>query len=107
MTAHQRREALHRMDAGESIVDLARTFGVDRATLYRMQNRSPGMTTKTEAVVYYPPKERRPFFAVIISDGRVLACEPLKSLSEGEMVLSATMKELPRLIQQAKEEADA
>jgi DNA invertase Pin-like site-specific DNA recombinase len=37
MTAHQRWEALHRMDAGESIVDLARTFGVDRATLYRVQ----------------------------------------------------------------------
>jgi DNA invertase Pin-like site-specific DNA recombinase len=33
MTAHQRREALHRMNAGESIVDLARTFGVDRAEL--------------------------------------------------------------------------
>ena len=36
-TAHQRREALRRMNAGESIVDLARTFGVDRATLYRLQ----------------------------------------------------------------------
>jgi hypothetical protein len=32
-----RREALQRMDAGESMVDLARTFGVDRATLYLMQ----------------------------------------------------------------------
>jgi DNA invertase Pin-like site-specific DNA recombinase len=37
MTAHQRREALQRMDAGESVVELARTFGVDRATLYRLQ----------------------------------------------------------------------
>ena len=37
MTAHQRREALRRMNAGESIVDLACTFGVDRATLYRLQ----------------------------------------------------------------------
>ena len=37
MTAHQRREALRRVNAGESIVDLARTFGVDRATLYRLQ----------------------------------------------------------------------
>jgi hypothetical protein len=63
-------------------------------------------TRKTEAVVYYPPKEGCPFLAVIISDGRVLACEPVKSLREGEMVLSATMKELPRLIEQAKEEAD-
>jgi hypothetical protein len=25
-----------RMDAGEAVVDLARTFGVDRATLYRL-----------------------------------------------------------------------
>jgi hypothetical protein len=33
----QRREALQRMDAGESVVDLARTFGADRATRYRMQ----------------------------------------------------------------------
>jgi DNA invertase Pin-like site-specific DNA recombinase len=39
LSAHQRREALLRMDAGESVVDLARTFGVDRATLYRMQER--------------------------------------------------------------------
>jgi transposase-like protein len=37
LSAHQRQEALQRMDAGESMVDLARTFGVDRATLYRMQ----------------------------------------------------------------------
>jgi hypothetical protein len=37
MSAHQRREALRRMDAGESVVDLARTFSVDRATLYRLQ----------------------------------------------------------------------
>jgi DNA invertase Pin-like site-specific DNA recombinase len=37
LSAHQRREALQRMDAGESVVELARTFGVDRATLYRLQ----------------------------------------------------------------------
>jgi hypothetical protein len=59
------------------------------------------MTIKAEAVVYYPPKEGCPFLAAIISDGRVLACEPVKSLSEGEMVLNATMKELPRLIHAA------
>jgi DNA invertase Pin-like site-specific DNA recombinase len=37
MSAHQRREALGRLDAGESVVDVALTFGVDRATLYRLQ----------------------------------------------------------------------
>jgi len=36
MSHHQRREALERLDAGESVVDVARTFGVDRATLYRL-----------------------------------------------------------------------
>jgi hypothetical protein len=30
--------ALRTMDAGESVVDIARTFGVDRATLYRLQS---------------------------------------------------------------------
>jgi DNA invertase Pin-like site-specific DNA recombinase len=40
LSAHQRREALQRMDAGESVVELARTFGVDRATLYRMHAAS-------------------------------------------------------------------
>jgi DNA invertase Pin-like site-specific DNA recombinase len=37
LSAHQRREALQRMAGGESMVDLARTFGVDRATQYQMQ----------------------------------------------------------------------
>jgi DNA invertase Pin-like site-specific DNA recombinase len=37
LSAHQRREALQRRDAGESVVELACTFGVDRATLYRLQ----------------------------------------------------------------------
>jgi DNA invertase Pin-like site-specific DNA recombinase len=37
MSAHQRREALERLNAGDSVVDVASTFGVDRATLYRMQ----------------------------------------------------------------------
>jgi hypothetical protein len=34
-----------------------------------------------------------------------MACQPVRSLSEGEMVLAATMKELPRLIAEAKAEA--
>jgi DNA invertase Pin-like site-specific DNA recombinase len=34
---HQRREAIERLDAGDAVVDVARTFGVDRATLYRLR----------------------------------------------------------------------
>jgi DNA invertase Pin-like site-specific DNA recombinase len=37
LSPHQRREALKRVGDGESVVDVARTFGVDRATLYRLQ----------------------------------------------------------------------
>jgi DNA invertase Pin-like site-specific DNA recombinase len=37
LSAHQRREAIERLDAGDAVVDVARTFGVDRATLYRMR----------------------------------------------------------------------
>jgi DNA invertase Pin-like site-specific DNA recombinase len=37
LSPHQRREALKRLDDGESVVDVARTFGVDRATMYRLQ----------------------------------------------------------------------
>jgi len=33
---HQRREALERLNAGESVIDVARTYGVNRATLYRL-----------------------------------------------------------------------
>jgi DNA invertase Pin-like site-specific DNA recombinase len=37
LSPHQRREALKRLGDGESVVDVARTFGVDRATVYRLQ----------------------------------------------------------------------
>jgi hypothetical protein len=33
VSAHQRREAMDRVEAGEAVVDVARTFGVDRATV--------------------------------------------------------------------------
>jgi len=31
------REAIERLDAGAAVVDVARTFGVDRAPLYRIR----------------------------------------------------------------------
>jgi DNA invertase Pin-like site-specific DNA recombinase len=39
LTAHQRREAIRSIDAGEAVAEVARTFGVDRATLYRLKER--------------------------------------------------------------------
>jgi DNA invertase Pin-like site-specific DNA recombinase len=37
LSSHQRREAIERLDAGDAVMDVARSFGVDRATLYRMK----------------------------------------------------------------------
>jgi DNA invertase Pin-like site-specific DNA recombinase len=37
LNAHQRREAIARLNAGEAIAEIARTFGIDRATVYRLQ----------------------------------------------------------------------
>ena len=51
LSPHQRREAIDRLNAGEAVADIARTFGIDRATVYRltpgggwpgrMQDRTP------------------------------------------------------------------
>jgi DNA invertase Pin-like site-specific DNA recombinase len=37
LTAHQQREALDRIAAGEAVAEVARTFGIDRATVYRLK----------------------------------------------------------------------
>jgi len=39
LTTHQRHEAIERINAGEAVADVARTFGVDRATVYRLKPR--------------------------------------------------------------------
>jgi DNA invertase Pin-like site-specific DNA recombinase len=38
---HQRQEAMDRLAGGESLVDVARTFGVDPTTIGRLPNRAP------------------------------------------------------------------
>jgi IS30 family transposase len=36
LTPHQRREAMARREAGETLVDIARTFGVHHSTISRL-----------------------------------------------------------------------
>jgi DNA invertase Pin-like site-specific DNA recombinase len=36
LSPHQRREAIERINAGEPVADVARTFGINRSTLYRL-----------------------------------------------------------------------
>jgi hypothetical protein len=64
------------------------------------------MDAGTHAAVYHPPKEGCPFLVVIIVDGRVLACEPVASLAEGQAILEQTVRELPRIIEQAEREQE-
>jgi DNA invertase Pin-like site-specific DNA recombinase len=37
LSPHQRREAMDRIAAGEAVAEVARTFGIDRATVYRLK----------------------------------------------------------------------
>jgi DNA invertase Pin-like site-specific DNA recombinase len=37
VSAYQRREAIDRIAAAEAVADVARTFGIDRATVYRLK----------------------------------------------------------------------
>jgi DNA invertase Pin-like site-specific DNA recombinase len=37
LTPHQRREAIKRLNAGEAVTEIARSYGIDRATVYRLQ----------------------------------------------------------------------
>jgi DNA invertase Pin-like site-specific DNA recombinase len=39
LSVHRRREAIDRIAAGEAVADVAHTFGVDRATVYRLHRR--------------------------------------------------------------------
>src|SRR5262245_31974085 len=41
LTPHQRQEALHRLHAGETMSDVARTYAVDPATISRLAASSP------------------------------------------------------------------
>jgi DNA invertase Pin-like site-specific DNA recombinase len=37
LSPHHRREAIDRIAAGEAVAEVARTFGIDRATVYRLK----------------------------------------------------------------------
>jgi DNA invertase Pin-like site-specific DNA recombinase len=42
LTAHQRREAIARREAGEALTDIARTFGVSHSTISRLRAEVEG-----------------------------------------------------------------
>jgi DNA invertase Pin-like site-specific DNA recombinase len=53
LSVHQRREAIDRINAGEAVAEVARTFGVDRATVYRLRPQARKSDTASPG--------RRPF----------------------------------------------
>jgi transposase-like protein len=58
LSPHQRREAIERLDAGDAVMDVARSFGVDRATLYRMKADVSGYQGR---LCGFSPSPRRPW----------------------------------------------
>jgi DNA invertase Pin-like site-specific DNA recombinase len=49
LSPHHRREAIERVSAGEAGAEVARTFGVDRITVYRLRPRMSGGWRNDEA----------------------------------------------------------
>jgi DNA invertase Pin-like site-specific DNA recombinase len=54
LSAHQRREAIDRINAGEAVAEVARTFGVDRATVYRLRGSLGYLSTFTVTSCWQP-----------------------------------------------------
>jgi DNA invertase Pin-like site-specific DNA recombinase len=55
LTPHQRRETAERINAGEAVAEIARTFGVDRATVYRLRPRTRGVDTNLAEITVGEP----------------------------------------------------
>ena len=53
LTAHQRGEAIERISVGEAVAEVARTFGIDRATVYRLIPYQATAVPERGVVFYY------------------------------------------------------
>ena len=56
----------------------------------------------TKLAIYDPPAPDMPMLAVVVVDGELLACEPVYSKSEGELLLSKVRENLPEFITEAR-----
>jgi hypothetical protein len=59
LTPHQRREALDRRTAGESLVDIARSYAISHSTISRL--RQPGAEQADDQSLGIKPSRREEF----------------------------------------------
>ena len=53
--------------------------------------------------IYKPPERGLPHLAVVIAKGKVVACEPVKSVAEGKSLLAEVRRSLPQFLEEAEE----
>jgi transposase-like protein len=49
LTSHQRREAIERLERGDTLTDIARTFGVTHPTIAKLRPFTEGSAAVTQA----------------------------------------------------------
>ncbi|RWQ29761.1 MAG: hypothetical protein E5Y88_30085 [Mesorhizobium sp.] len=54
-------------------------------------------------IVYDPPRAGFPHLVAVFMDGKLINCEAVASVAEGEAMLSEIMKEMPEMIKKAQE----
>jgi hypothetical protein len=57
-------------------------------------------------IVYDPPRTGFPHLVAVFIDGKLLNCEAVGSVAEGEAMLAEIMKEMPEMIRKAQAEED-
>ena len=61
--------------------------------------------SKVVGIVYDPPQEGFPHLTAIFIDGKMVVCEPVQSIEEGEALIADIVPEIPGLIEQVKQKA--
>ncbi|BCG83366.1 MULTISPECIES: hypothetical protein [unclassified Mesorhizobium] len=57
-------------------------------------------------IIYDPPRAGFPYLAAVFMDGKLLHCEPVASVAEGEAMLAEVMREMPEMVKKAQQGED-
>ena len=61
--------------------------------------------SKIVATVYNPPRKGFPHLTAIFIDGKMVFCEPVRSIEEGEALIAGVLPEIPAMIEQVRRKA--
>jgi len=72
-----------------------------------MANKDDELIRKSNvvAIVYDPPQKGFPHLTTIFIDGKVVVCEPVASIEEGEAVIEGSLPEIPDLFKTVRQKA--